>query len=70
MNLLKNTVLKHAPIPKTGVITESYNFHKTTLFRLDKELNHNMLYMSSKKRHFQNSMFFMEIYCENPVDEM
>jgi len=29
-----------------------------------------MLYMSSKKRHFQKSMFYMENCCENPVDEM
>ncbi len=49
---------------------ESDHFRKTTLFRLDSELNHNMLYMSSKKRHFLKSVFYMKNCCENPVDEM
>ncbi len=66
----KNIAFQHIKIPQTKVITESDHFRKTTSFRLDSELNHNMLYMSSKKRHFQKSVFYMKNCCENPVDEM
>jgi hypothetical protein len=43
---------------------------KTPLFRCDEKLNHNILYMSSKKCTFSNSLILMRFCCGNPVDEM
>ena len=48
----------------------SFIYSKTPLFRCTEKLNHNILYMSSKKCIFLNSLILMGFCCDYPVDEM